>query len=327
MGESSDWRPSADLEMLRARAELLTGIRDFFRQAGVLEVETPACSRFGVTDPAIESFTTRYTGPGAAQGAERYLQTSPEFPMKRLLAAGSGPIYQLCRVFRNGELGRLHNPEFTLLEWYRPGYDHHALMDEMSELVQSLSPDPLVEERLSYAGAFQRHLRIDPHSASAGQLRDCAIGEGIAGAESLPLEGRDAWLDLLLSHLIEPHLGVEGMTFLYDYPATQAALARVRPGEPPVAERFELYLAGMEIANGFHELTDAREQRARFLEENRRRKAMGLREVPVDEHLLAALESGMPPCAGVALGVDRLLMALAGSEQIRDVIAFDGDRA
>jgi lysyl-tRNA synthetase class 2 len=315
------------LETLQVRAGLLAKIRDFFRQAGVLEVETPVCSRFGVPDPAIESFTTRYTGPGAPLGAVRYLHTSPEFPMKRLLAAGSGPIYQLCRVFRNGELGRLHNPEFTLLEWYRPGYDHHDLMTEVAALVDALAPQPLKQERLSYAEAFQRLLRIDPHSASADSLRACAIEQGIPGAEALSLDRREAWLDLLLSHRIEPHLGVDGMTFLYDYPATQAALARVRPGDLPVAERFELYLAGVELANGFHELTDAHEQRARFLEEKRRREAMGLPEVPIDECLLAALEAGMPPCAGVALGVDRLLMLLTGRSQIRDVIAFDSDRA
>jgi lysyl-tRNA synthetase class 2 len=327
MSESSQWRPSASLQMLRARAELLAGIRDFFRQAGVLEVETPASSRFGVTDPAIENFTTRYTGPGAAQGADRYLHTSPEFPMKRLLAAGSGPIYQLCRVFRNGELGRLHNPEFTLLEWYRPGFDHHALMDEMSALIQLLSPVPLAEERLSYGEVFQHHLQIDPHTCSADALRDCAIGQGISGAESLTLEGRDAWLDLLLSHLIEPQLGVGGMSFLYDYPASQAALARVRPGDPPVAERFELYMAGVELANGFHELTDADEQRRRFQEDNRRRQSRGLPSVPVDTHLLAALEAGMPASAGVALGVDRLLMVLQKIPRIQEAIAFSEDRA
>ena len=323
----SQWHPSASLDMLRTRAELLGRIRDFFRQAGVLEVETPASSRYGVTDPAIESFVTRYCGPGAAQGEARYLQTSPEFPMKRLLAAGSGPIYQLCRVFRNGERGRLHSPEFTLLEWYRPGFDHHRLMGEVAELMQALSPRPLKEERVSYAEAFQSRLRIDPHRASAAELSNCAIDQGIAGAEQLELESRDAWLDLLLTHLIEPHLGENGMTFLYDYPATQAALARVRPGDPPLAERFELYLSGLEIANGFHELLDGQEQRRRFEEDNRRREAMGLPTLPIDVHLLAALEAGMPASAGVALGVDRLLMVLSGSRHIREGVAFDSDRA
>lgn len=327
MSETGDWRPSAGLAMLKARADLLAGIRDFFRQAGVLEVETPACSRYGVTDPAIESFTTRYTGPGAASGAQLYLQTSPEFPMKRLLAAGSGPIYQLCRVFRNGERGRHHNPEFTLLEWYRPGFDHHRLMTEVAALIQSLSPRPLPVERLSYAEAFQRHLQVDPHRAEAATLRECAVRQGIAGADTLVLDSRDGWLDLLLSHLIEPHLGAEGMTFIYDYPASQAALAQVRAGDPPLAERFELYLGGVEIANGFHELLDADEQRRRFLDDNRRRQAAGLPVVPPDENLLAALAAGMPASSGVALGVDRLLMALSGSRHIRETIAFDIERA
>jgi lysyl-tRNA synthetase class 2 len=327
MSESEHWRPSASLQTLRARAELLAQIRDFFRQAGVLEVETPACSRFGVTDPAIESFTTRYTGPGAARGAERYLHTSPEFPMKRLLAAGSGPIYQLCRVFRNGEQGRLHNPEFTLLEWYRPGFDHHTLMDEVGSLMRALLPQPVSEQRLSYAEAFRRYLQIDPHSATPTQLRDCALAQGIAGAESLSLAGRDAWLDLLLSHCIEPHLGADGLCFLYDYPASQAALARVRPGEPAVAERFELYMSGVELANGFHELTHADEQRRRFQRENQRRRSLGLAQVPQDDRLLAALAAGMPRCAGVALGVDRLLMILQGIPHIQAAMAFDEERA
>jgi elongation factor P--(R)-beta-lysine ligase len=327
MSEPIDWRPSASLEMLRARADLLARIRDFFRHAGVLEVETPACSRFGVTDPAIESLTTRYTGPGAAQGGLRYLHTSPEFPMKRLLAAGSGPIYQLCRVFRNGELGSRHNPEFSLLEWYRPGFDHHQLMHEVACLIRSLADRDLPIERLSYAEAFERQLGIEPHTATVQQLQASAIEHQIAGAEDLLLEDRDGWLDLLLSHLIEPHLGVEGMTFLYDYPSTQAALSRVRPGNPSVAERFELYLSGVEIANGFHELVDAAEQRQRFLDDNRRREAMGLATVPPDEHLLAALEAGMPDSAGVAVGVDRLLMILTGSRHIRQTLAFDAERA
>lgn len=326
MSASSHWRPSADLETLRARAGLLARIRDFFRQAGVLEVETPACSRYGVTDPAIESFTTRYTGPGAARGETRYLQTSPEFPMKRLLAAGSGSIYQLCRVFRNGELGSRHNPEFTLLEWYRPGYDHHGLMHEVAALIQTLADRPVPVESLSYRAVFERHLGIEPHCASVEQLQACAIEHRIAGAKELALADRDGWLDLLLSHLIEPHLGDGGMTFLYDYPATQAALARVREGDPPVAERFELYLSGTEIANGFHELLDAEEQRRRFLDDNRRREARGQPSVAPDEYLLAALEAGLPACAGVALGIDRLLMVLRGGRHIGETMAFDADR-
>ncbi|MEN8166658.1 MAG: EF-P lysine aminoacylase EpmA [Pseudomonadota bacterium] len=316
------WRPSASLDILRARAELLARMRAFFRQAGVMEVETPACSHFGVTDPAIESFTTRYTGPAAAKGERLYLHSSPEFPMKRLLAAGSGPIYQVCKVFRGGELGTRHNPEFTLLEWYRPGFDHLDLMAEVAELVNGLQPEQLAVERLTYAEAFQRYLAIDPHAASLDELRYCAIDNGIAGAEGLALEHVDGWLDLLLSHIIEPRLGKGRMTFLHDYPATQAALSRVRAGDPPVAERFELYLNGMEIANGFHELTNAAEQRKRFAQDNRERVSQGLAVVPMDTHLLSALQAGLPDSAGVALGIDRLLMYLTRKKAIREVLAF-----
>lgn len=327
MSDQVEWRPSATLETIRARAVLLGRIRDHFQQAGVLEVETPACSRYGVTDPAIEGFTTRYTGPAAPEGWELYLQTSPEFPMKRLLAAGSGPIYQLCKVFRNGELGRRHNPEFTLLEWYRPGFDHHLLMDEVAALINRLGERPLAVEKLSYREVFERHLQLDPHTATLESLRRRAIELGVPGAGELQLDHRDGWLDLLLTHLVEPHLGRAGMTFLYDYPASQAALARVREESPPVAERFELYLGGVEIANGFHELTDAVEQRRRFLDDNRRRRESAMPEVPMDEALLAALASGLPDCAGVALGVDRLLMFLTGCDHIRQVLAFDIVRA
>lgn len=321
------WRPSASLDIIKARAELLASLREFFRHAGIMEVETPVCSRFGVIDPAIESFTTRYTGPESAQGLKLYLHSSPEFPMKRLLAAGSGPIYQICKVFRDGELGSRHNPEFSLLEWYRPGYDHHQLMQEVAALLLSLLPKPLAVERLTYAEAFQSYLGIDPHRAKIDELRENAIQKGISGAEQLEMEHRDSWLDLLLSHLIEPHLGRGRMTFLYDYPASQAALARIRQGEPPVAERFELYLEGMEMANGFHELTDMVEQKARFEMEIAARSQQDLTPVTMDQNLLDALESGLPDCAGVALGIDRLLMLLTGVEQIDGVIAFPFARA
>jgi lysyl-tRNA synthetase class 2 len=316
------WQPTASLEMLRTRAGLLAGIRRFFAEREVLEVETPVCARSGTTDPAIESLHTRYIAPGAADGVRLYLQTSPEFPMKRLLAAGSGPIYQICHVFRNGELGRRHNPEFTLLEWYRPGFDHLALMDEVTSLVGELLPGGRAEERLSYREAYERYLQIDPHSATIETLRHCALEQGIVGAEALDLESRDGWLDLLLSHLIEPHLGRGRLTYLYNYPASQAALSRIRPGYPPLAERFELYLEGMEIANGFHELSDTKEQRERFEADNKTRQARGQATVEMDRQLLAALEAGLPDCAGVALGVDRLLMVLTGQPDIRQVLAF-----
>lgn len=321
----SDWRPAAALETLRLRARLLEQVRGFFAARGVLEVETPCLSAAATTDPAIESFTTAYTGPGAAAGAPRYLHTSPEFAMKRLLAAGSGPIYQLARVFRQGEAGRRHNPEFTLLEWYRPGMDHHGLMTEVAALVQALLGEMAVE-RLSYAEAFGRYAGVEPHGASLESLQECAAGHGIVPVAGLGDE-RDAWLDLLLSHVVEPQLGQAGLTFIYDYPASQAALARVRPGPPPVAERFELYCGGMELANGFHELSDGAEQRRRFEADSRRRAVLGQPTPPMDEHLLAALEHGLPACAGVAVGFDRLVMLAAGAGHIEQVLAFPFARA
>jgi lysyl-tRNA synthetase class 2 len=306
---------------------MLGRIRQFFTRHGVLEVETPVCSRFAATDPAIASLKSRYRGPEAAQGLDLYLHTSPEFPMKRLLAAGSGPIYQIAKVFRDAELGRCHNPEFSLLEWYRPGLSYHQLMDEVASLINCLTEQPLQIEKLAYEEAFQRHLNLNPHTAVPDQLRQCAIEQGISGARQLTLEGRDPWLDLLLSHVIENRLGRHGMTFLYDYPASQAALARVRQEPYPVAERFELYLNGIEIANGFQELTNAEQQRARFDEDNRRRQESHQEEMPMDEHLLSALAHGIPDCSGVALGLDRLLMVLTGTPDIRQVITFHISRA
>ena len=319
----SDWPPAASLEALRVRARVLAAIRAFFAERGVLEVETPVLSAAATPDPNIESLTTRYHGPGAPEGRTLYLHTSPEFPMKRLLAAGAGPIYQMGRVFRQGECGCLHNPEFTLLEWYRPGWDHHALMDEVAQLVRALLPDTGPAERLSYGEAFDRHLGLDPHTAPIAALTAAAERQGVAAPEL----DRDGWLDLLLTRCVEPHLGRGGPTLLYDYPASQAALARVRPGDPAVAERFELYVDGMELANGFHELTDAAEQRRRFTAEQARRRAQGLPEVALDERLLAALQAGLPECAGVALGVDRLVMAATGAGALEEVLAFPLQRA
>ncbi|MES9960602.1 MAG: EF-P lysine aminoacylase EpmA [Sedimenticola sp.] len=327
MTPTGDWQPTATLEMLKARASLLEQVRSFFRQAGVLEVETPACSVHGTTDPAIDSITGRYTGPGAPRGRTLYLHTSPEFPMKRLLAAGSGPIYQVCKVFRDGESGRLHNPEFTLLEWYRPGFDHHRLMDEVERLVLSLFDAPLRVERMSYGEVFQKYLAIEPHHATAEMLRQAALQQQVPGADSLELPDRDAWLDLLMSHCIESQLGQGGLCFIYDYPASQASLSRIRNDEPPVAERFELYMDGLELANGFHELSDATEQRKRFEQDLEKRADSGKPPVPMDEHLLAALEQGLPSCAGVALGIDRLLMRVTGATHVDQVLAFPIDRA
>jgi elongation factor P--(R)-beta-lysine ligase len=324
-----DWRPGASLDTLRLRARLLERVRAFFAARGVLEVETPLLSVAGSTDPALASFQVPYHGPGLPAGQPLYLHTSPEFPMKRLLAAGSGAIYQVARVFRDGEAGGRHNPEFTLLEWYRPGWGIERLMAEVEELVTGLyeGAQPLpATRRYRYRELFQEYLAIDPLAAGAAELRDCSRRAGIQAPDSMPADDPDPWRDLLLTHAIEPRLG-PGLVFLHDYPASQAALARLRPGEPPVAERFELYWDGLELANGFHELGDATEQRARFVADNRKRKALDQPAVPVDERLLAALEEGLPDCSGVALGLDRLLMRLAGLARIDQVLAFAIDRA
>lgn len=315
-----DWLPSATLEALRARADLLARIRAFFASREVLEIETPLLCSSGVTDPAIEPLIVER---GDSLTAPRYLQTSPEYAMKRLLAAGSGPIYQLARAFRDGEAGARHNPEFSLLEWYRPGLDHHQLMAEVAELViHCLGSKPV--EYHSYRDLFMTELGLDPLTASLDQLRDRARESLDVGS----LRGdRDTWLDLLMSHLVEPALTGRGLCFVYDYPASQAALARVEEkGGQMVAQRFELYVDGVEVANGYCELTDASELRRRFLADNARRRECGRSQRPVDELLLAALDSGMPACSGVALGVDRLLMLAHGKTDIRQVLAFDWPR-
>lgn len=324
------WRPSADLSVLRLRAELLAQIRAFFAARGVLEVETPALSAAAITDPHLASFKTCYSGPGSQHGRPLYLHTSPEFAMKRLLAAGSGCIYQIARVFRDGEAGSRHNPEFTLLEWYRVGFDHHRLMDEVAELVGMLLAGRLAlaePERLSYRQIFQHHLNLDPHRATVADLAACAETRNISIPTGMPPDDPDPWLDLLLTHCVEPRLGSGRLTFVHDYPASQAALARLRPDDPPVGERFELYINGIELANGFHELGDAVEQRRRFAQENAARRAAGLPVMPVDEHLLAALEFGLPDCAGVALGFDRLVMLATRKTSLAEVLAFPLDRA
>jgi len=326
MHPHSDWRPTASFERLRLRADLLARIRSFFADRGVLEVDTPALSRASGTDPALESFSTVYNGPRLA-GTKLYLHTSPEFPMKRLLAAGSGSIYQLCKVFRDGEFGTRHNPEFTLLEWYRTGLDYLDLMDEVEQLLTTVlagiaPPDSV--HHWTYRDLFLEYAGIDPFTVSSGELRDLLLTRYDISCEALSSDDLDSWLDLFMTHVIEPRMGA-GLIFVRDYPASQAALARLRPGTPTVAARFEVYLNGIELANGFHELTDAVEQRERFEKERARRRNDGLADVPVDERLLSALQSGLPDCAGVALGVDRLVMIASGAESLHEVIAFPLD--
>lgn len=305
---------------LELRARLYAFVRTYFADRDVLEVETPILSEAGNTEPNIEGFSTSFAGHVDAGGRERWLRTSPEYPLKRLLAAGIGDCYELGRVFRNGEAGRRHNPEFTMLEWYRVGWDHRRLMREACELVVEAmagvgKPVSMVEQ--SYSDLFSAHLGFDALHAPVERLRS-ALGDLHIDAQGL---SRDDWLDLLLTHRLQPAFPRDRITLVYDFPSTQCALARIRAGDPPVAERFELFLGPHELANGYHELTDATEQRARFGHDNARRHARGQRELPLDERLLASLPA-MPPCAGVALGIERLLMCMAGTDDIRDVLAI-----
>ncbi len=320
----SGWRPSADLTVLRQRAQLLADLRGFFAARGVMEVETPVLYGAAATDPHLASFSADYGGPGAPSGRTLYLQTSPEFAMKRLLAAGSGPIYQISKSFRNGEVGRRHNPEFTMLEWYRPGWDHLALMDEVEALIRQVLATPAAA-RVSYGDLCLQYLGIEPHGADLAALQAAAATLDIVAPLGLD-DDRDGWLDFLWCHDVEPRLGSDGRpVFVVDYPVSLAMLARLRPGPPAVAARFELYLHGIELANGFHELADGIEQRRRFEQDNAQRRAAGLPSMPLDEYLLAALDHGLPDCSGVALGVDRLLMLLTGIADIGGVLSFPFD--
>jgi lysyl-tRNA synthetase class 2 len=310
------------MQSLRLRAGLYAMVREFFAQRGVLEVETPILSEAGNTEPNIESFSTQFTGHSSAGARERWLRTSPEYPLKRLLAAGVGDCYELGRVFRNGEAGQRHNPEFTMLEWYRVGWNHCRLAEECVELVQAalVSVGRSAEVRTcTYRDMFMAELGVDPLRDAIEVLRAPLADIAIDGAGLT----RDDWLDLLITHRLQPTFPRDRLTVVHDWPASQCALARIRHDEPPVAERFELYLGPYELANGYHVLTDAAEQRARFERDNVRRRERGQRALPVDARLLAALEKGLPDCAGVALGVERLLMCLVGADDIRDVLAFD----
>jgi lysyl-tRNA synthetase class 2 len=315
------WRPTADIGAIRQRAELLAQLREFFRERSILEVETPLLCKYGITDPSIEP----YIVPGdGEEGFPKFLQTSPEYAMKRLLAALGEPIFQISKAFRHGEAGSRHNPEFSLLEWYRPGFDHHQLMDEVAALVSCcLDQRPLQKYR--YRDLFLQQLQIDPFTAPLAELEVAARRHLDPGDMS---GDRDCWLDLLMSHVLGPQLGIESFCFVYDYPASQAALARIVPvDDVSVGQRFELYVDGVELANGYCELTDADEQRQRFEEDNALRQKRNQPERPVDELLLAALDHGLPDCSGVALGVDRLLMLSAKKSDIRDVLAFGWERA
>jgi lysyl-tRNA synthetase class 2 len=303
------------------RARLLARIRGFFADRGVLEVDTPMLSQAAGTDPAIEPFEVRLHSDEAAP---LYLHTSPEFFMKRLLAAGSGAIYQLCHVFRGGESGRRHNPEFLMLDWYRAGMEHLALMDEIDALLAKLLEgivDYVPARRMTYQQWFLNETGLDPWSDSLDTFREFAHAHLSSVPTSMPDDVLDPWLDLFVTHWLEPRLNDDAL-FIFDYPASQASLARVRARPQPVAERFELYFKGVELANGFHELADPGEQQRRFEIDNMVRQQAGQRTLPVDNRMVAALRSGIPDCAGVALGFDRLLMSLTGLGDIDAAMSF-----
>jgi lysyl-tRNA synthetase class 2 len=316
----ADFLPTASLDMLRRRAELLKSVRQFFDSRGFLEVETPLLSHDTVVDRHLDPLpVTFFKEPREPDRGDRlWLQTSPEFGMKRLLANGATAIYQIGKAFRGGpEIGPEHNPEFTIVEWYRVGDDYLAGMQLLSDLAESiLGRGPAV--RLSFRDAFERFAGFDPFRSVAKPPISLEF----------PLDAdADLKLDHCLTTRVQPHLGRDGPTILYDYPASQAALARVRSGNPPVAERFELYFKGIELANGYHELLDPAVLRDRNRTNNEKRAADGKYTLPEDSRLLAAMDHGLPACCGCALGLDRLLMVLTGARTIQDVLAFPIERA
>ena len=319
----TDWQPTASLEILKTKARLLSKLRAFFAEKEILEVQTPVLSQAGNTEPTIESFSTRQ------KNQISFLNTSPEFAMKRLLAAGCGSIYQITPAFRQEEQGKRHNPEFTLLEWYRVNFDHYALMDEVNSFIRYVAADFIkLEEKQSYTyqDAMIKFADVDPFNATTDELKAAVTRTGI-DAVGMDDVCKDTWLDLLMSQVVEKNLPLNCPVFIYDYPASQAALAKIRKSSPDVAERFELYINGMELANGFNELTDAEEQEQRFQKDQNERKELGLQNIAIDKHLIAALKEGLPECAGVAIGLDRLLMVLTGAEHINEVLTFPFDRA
>ena len=323
MFEQTQWQPSASIKNLLTRAKLIEEIRRFFTDRGLLEVETPVLSEFGVTDVHLATFSTEFVSPFGEQSKTLWLSTSPEYHMKRLLAAGSGPIFQIGKVFRNEEAGNRHNPEFTMLEWYRPHFDMYRLINEVDDLLQQILECPPAES-MSYQFAFQQYVGLDPLSADLSELAEKAKKHQLIGAEN---ENRDTLLQFLFSTVVEPQIGQEAPVVVYHFPASQAALAQISSEDLRVAERFEFYYKGLELANGFHELSDAREQLRRFQQDNLQREKMGLPVRAIDTRLLAALQAGIPNCSGVALGVDRLLMIAMATESIKDVISFAIDNA
>lgn len=317
------WQPSAPMKNIIARSRIMAELRSFFTDRGLLEVDTPILSQYGVTDVHLAVFETVFNAPFQSQPKALFLGTSPEYHMKRLLAAGSGPIFQICKVFRNEEAGRKHNPEFTMLEWYRPHFDMYRLINEVDDLLQQIL-DCEPAESFSYQFIFQEYVGLDPLSAEKIDLIKKAKECGLSGAEN---ENRDTLLQFLFSQVVEPKIGQERPVAVYYFPTSQAALAQISSEDHRVAERFEFYYKGLELANGFNELTDAVEQRHRFERDNKQRATLGLAQREIDQRFMSALQHGMPQCAGVALGVDRLLMVALGQRDITEVISFNIENA
>jgi len=322
----ADWPPAAGIEVLQQRARMLASARDWFAAERVLEVQTPVLSCAAASEVQIESIAAQ-----PMQGPAMYLQTSPEFPMKRLLAAGIGDCYQVCPVFRDGEAGRHHNPEFTMIEWYRVGFSVEQMLQDLDQLLRATIGDlrVLPPTRVqTYRDAMLAACGVDCRTAGPREMEAALRQRGVAPAPVVDGDN-DTWLDLLMATVVGPALGREYPAIVRDYPASQAALARLRDDGSgvQVAERFELYLDGIELANGFHELSDPLEQRRRFAQDLRNREQRGQRRAPLDDRFLAALQHGLPDCAGVALGFDRLVMVALGLQSVAETMAFPVDRA
>lgn len=322
------WQPACDLIYLPLRAQLLSLIRDFFKQRLVLEVETPLMCQATGTDPQLDFFSSAYHC--LPENKIMYLQTSPEFAMKRLLAAGSGSIFQICKAFRNGELGRLHNPEFSMLEWYRLEFDMHQLMDEVTELLtQILSKFYHFDSHLkiSYSELFEQVTGLNPLFFCRQTYQQYATENAIHEAIEICGNDHSMWLDFIFSHKVQATLTNYTLCIVYGYPAIQSSLARINTENPAIADRFEVFVKGIELGNGFFELSDAHEQEKRFDVENKYRHTKKKPSVEKDQRFLAALRFGLPDCSGVALGLDRLLMLVSNNHSLNDILAFPFDRA
>ena len=331
--KQAQWKPACDIELLRLRASVLSAIRAFFEQRSVLEVETPLLCHATGTDPQLDFFSSYYHCVPNEKGIkdkEMFLQTSPEFAMKRLLAAGSGSIFQICKAFRNGESGRLHNPEFSILEWYRVGFSLEQLMDEVAELISQLMKNHCNLEpvyKVSYRELFEQVTGLNPLVFCQESYAHYALENAMSDAVSICENDHAMWLDLIFSFKVQPFLANQKISMVYGYPAVQASLARTNQENSLIADRFEVFINGVEIGNGFFELSDAKEQEQRFDQEIESRRSKGLPLVKKDRLFLGALQSGLPDCSGIALGLDRLLMIIANVETLNDVMAFPFGKA